>query len=68
VSRAANVHELNRAAERVHGEERVIHGDAGHIGIEKRDAFKDCGAEMRIAIKPGPRRVLPNTPVCWHRC
>ena len=61
VSTAANVHELNTAADRVHGEERVIYGDAGHIGIEKRDAFKDCGAEMRIAMKPGQRRVLPDT-------
>ena len=62
VSTAAKVHELNTAAERVHGEERVIYGDSGHIGIEKRDAFKDCGAQMRIAMKPGQRRVLPDNP------
>jgi len=62
VSTAANVHELNTAADRVHGEERVIYGDSGHIGIEKREAFKDCEAEMRIAMKPGQRRVLPDTP------
>ncbi|QPN59138.1 IS5 family transposase [Synechococcus sp. CBW1002] len=62
VSTAANVHELNTAADRVHGEERVIYGNSGHIGIEKREAFKDCEAEMRIAMKPGQRRVLPDTP------
>ena len=62
VSTAANVHELNTAADRVHGEERVIYGDSGHIGIEKREAFKDCDAEMRIAMKPGQRRVLADTP------
>ena len=62
VSTAANVDELNTAADRVHGEERVIYGDAGHIGIEKRDAIKDCEAEMCIAVKPGQRRVLPDTP------
>jgi IS5 family transposase len=28
----------------------------------KHDAFKDCGAQMRIAIKPGQRRVLPSPP------
>ncbi|NQV09820.1 MAG: IS5 family transposase [Cyanobacteria bacterium] len=60
VSTAANVHELNTAADCIHGEERVIYGDAGHIGIEKRDAFKDCAAEMRIAMKPGQSRVLPD--------
>jgi IS5 family transposase len=61
VNTAANVHELNTRAERTHGEEHVIYGDAGHIGIEKRDAFKDCEAEMRIAMKPGERRALPDT-------
>ncbi len=62
VSTAANVHELNTAADRVHGDERVIYGDSGHIGIEKRDGFKNCGAQMRIAMKPGQRRVLSDTP------
>ncbi len=63
VSTAANVHELNTAADWVHGVERVIYyGNSVHIGIEKRDAFKDCGAKMRIAMKPGQRRVLPDTP------
>ena len=62
VSTVANVHQLNMAVDRVHGEERVIYGDSGHIGIEKRVAFKDCGTQMRIAMKPGRRRVLPDTP------
>ncbi|MFT5339366.1 MAG: IS5 family transposase [Cyanobium sp.] len=61
-STAANVHELNTAAERLHGDERLIYGDAGQIGIEKRDAFKNCESECRIAMKPGQRRVLPETP------
>lgn len=62
VSTAANVHELNTAADRLHGEERVIYGDSGHIGMEKREAFKTCEADMRIAMKAGQRRVLPDTP------
>jgi IS5 family transposase len=49
------------AAERVHGEERVIYGVAGPIGIEKREAFKDSEADIRIAMKLGERRVLPDT-------
>ena len=56
------MHELNTAAARLHGDERLIYGDAGHIGIEKRDDFQDCQAEFRIAMKPGQRRVLPETP------
>jgi transposase, IS5 family len=39
-----------------------IYGDAGHIGIEKRGDCQDCEAEFRIAMKPGQRRVLPETP------
>ena len=62
VNTAANVHELNTAADRIHGEEHMIYGDSGHIGIEKREEFKDCEAEMRVAMKPGKRRVLPDTP------
>ena len=42
VNTAAKVHELNTAAEHTHAEKHVIYGDAGHIGIEKRDAFKIC--------------------------
>jgi IS5 family transposase len=61
-STAANVHELNRAADRLHGDESLIYGDASHIGIEKRGEFQDCVAEFRIAMKPGQRRVLPETP------
>ena len=69
-STAANVHELNIAAGRLHGDERLIYGVAvgfceavaGHIGIEKRNDFQYCEVEYRIAMKPGQRRVLPKTP------
>jgi IS5 family transposase len=61
VSTAANVHELNTAADRLHGEERLIYGDAGHIGIEKREEFRNCVAKFRVAMKPGQRRVPPET-------
>ena len=69
-STAANVHELNTAADRLHGDERLIYGDAGHIGnrcaeadgYEKRNDFQNCEAEFRIAMKPGQRRVLAETP------
>jgi IS5 family transposase len=61
VTTAANVYELNTAADRIHGEERVISGDAGNIGIVKRDAFKYCEAEMRIGMKPVERLVLSES-------
>ena len=32
------------------------------IGIEKRNDFQNCKAEFIIAMKPGQRKVLPETP------
>lgn len=50
-STAAKLHKLNKAADRLHGYERFIYGDAGHIGIEKRDDCQDCQAEFRIVLR-----------------
>jgi IS5 family transposase len=55
-STATNVHELNIAGDRLHGDERLIYGNAGHIGIEQRNDFQDCEAEFSIAMKPVQRR------------
>jgi IS5 family transposase len=67
-STAANVHELNSAAERLHGDERLIDGDAIQIGnrcaeavgYEKRGDVQDYEAEFRIAKKPGQCSVPPE--------
>ena len=61
VSTAANVHELNTASERLHGEEKVVYGDSGHLGIEKREEFEYSHCQFRIAMRPGQRRALPDT-------
>ena len=52
VSTAANVHELKTAADRLHGKEKVVYGDSGHISIEKRQEFEDNHYELRIAMRP----------------
>ena len=62
VSTAANGHELNNAAERLHGEEKVDYGDSGHLGIDKRETFQNSACQFRIGMRPGQRRVLPDTP------
>ena len=59
---AANVHDLTPAAELLHGEETVVYGDAGYQGIEKRPEMQDRGIGFRIAMRPGKRRALPDTP------
>jgi IS5 family transposase len=59
---AANVHDLTPSAELLHGEETVVYADAGYQGIEKREEMQGRGIGFRIAMRPGKRRVLPDTP------
>ena len=59
---AANVHDLTPAADLLHGEETVVYADAGYQGIEKRDTMQGRGIGFRVAMRPGKRRALPDTP------
>jgi len=59
---AANVHDLIPAAELLHGDEKVVYGDAGYQGIAKRPEMADKKTQFRVAMRPGKRRVLPDTP------
>jgi transposase, IS5 family len=59
---AANVHDLTPAAELLHGEEVVVYADAGYQGIEKRPEMEGKTIGFRVAMRPGQRRALPDTP------
>ena len=59
---AANVHDLTPASELLHGDEQVVYGDAGYQGITKRPAMDGTKAEFRVAMRPGKRRALLDTP------
>ena len=59
---AANVHDLTPAADLLHGGEEVVYGDAGYQGIAKRPDMDGAKAEFRVAMRPGKRRALPETP------
>ena len=59
---AANVHDLTPVAELLHGEEEVVYGDAGYKGIAKRPEMAGKATEFRVAMRPGKRRALPDTP------
>ena len=59
---AANVHDLTPAADLLHGEETVVYADAGYQGVEKRAEMQGKGIGFRVAMRPGKRRALPNTP------
>jgi IS5 family transposase len=62
VSTAANVHDFTPAAELLHGDEKVVYGDAGYQGIAKRADLAGHSAEFKVAMQPGKRRLLPDTP------
>ena len=59
---SANVHDLTPAADLLHGDEEVVYGDAGYQGIAKRPEMEGAKAEFRVAMRPGKRRALPDTP------
>jgi len=59
---AANVHDLTPAAALLHGEETVVYADAGYQGIAKRPEVEGKAIEFRVAMRPGQRHVLPETP------
>ena len=59
---SANVHDLTPAAELLHGEETVVYADSGYQGIEKREEMQGKAIGFRVAMRPGKRRALPDTP------
>jgi len=59
---AANVHDLTPAAELLHGEEKVVYADAGYQGIAKRPEMAGRTTDFRVAMRPGKRNALPDTP------
>jgi IS5 family transposase len=55
------VHDITPATELLHGEEKVVYGDAGHQGIAKRPEVAGHSATLRVAMRLGKRRSLPNS-------
>jgi transposase, IS5 family len=55
----ANVADVTKAHEPLHGGETVAFGDAGYIGVEQRPEHQ--GVEWQVAMKPDKRRALRKT-------
>ena len=56
---AANVHDIVPTGNLLHGDERRVFGDAGYLGIQKRDEHKDRkNVSWFIAKRPGTRKKL----------
>ncbi len=59
---AASVHVLTPVADLLHGNDKVVYGDAGYQGIAKRHEMSGAAAELRVAMRLGKLRALPDTP------
>jgi len=59
----AHVHDVTQAHALLHGEEQTVHADAGYQGVEKREENQDKSVTWRVAMRPGKRRALPDTPL-----
>ncbi|MCO7248235.1 MULTISPECIES: IS5 family transposase [unclassified Halomonas] len=56
---AANVHDIVPADKLLHGEEQRVFGDAGYLGIQKRNEHKHRNSvSWYIAKRPGTRKQL----------
>lgn len=63
VTTPANVHDVTQTHALLHGEESHVHGDAGYVGVEKREENQNTAVTWHIALRPGTRRALPDTPL-----
>ena len=54
----ASVHDVTQAGRLLHGGETRVWGDAGYVGVQKREENRDLAVQWRVALKPGQRRKL----------
>lgn len=60
---AANEHDITQADKLLHGEEEDVFADSGYRGIEKREEHQGRKVSWHIAMMPGKRRVLNDSPL-----
>jgi IS5 family transposase len=63
VTTSANTHDVTQAHSLLHGEEIIAFGDAGYQGVEKREENLNTEVQWEIAMRPGKRKALPDTPL-----
>jgi len=62
VGTAAHVNDVTQAHHLLHGKETDVFGDAGYQGADKREANQGKPLRWHIAMRPGKRKALPETP------
>lgn len=63
VGTAANVSDVTQAQALLHGDETEAFGDAGYQGVEKREENLELPVTWHVAMRPGKRKALKDTPV-----
>ena len=60
---SANVHDITEASKLLRDDDEVLYGDAGYLGIEKREEIKNDANKSKIAYRincrPGALRRAP---------
>lgn len=65
VTTPANTADVTQAHALLHGQEVDAFGDAGYQGVEKRAENRSSKVDWHVALRPGKRRALPDTPLGW---
>ena len=55
---SANVHGMTQAHGLLHGGEQRVWGDAGYIGVQKREENLELAVDWQVAMRPGQRQKL----------
>jgi len=63
VTTPANTADVTQAHALLHGQEVDAFGDAGYQGVEKREENRNGKVDWHVALRPGKRRALPDTPL-----
>jgi IS5 family transposase len=63
VTTPANAADVSQAHALLHGEEKLVFGDAGYQGVERREENRNTPVTWHVALRPGKRRKLPDTEV-----
>jgi DDE family transposase len=54
----ANLHDIVVADQLLHGEEQRAWGDAGYLGVDKREEHADSDVDWRVGCRPGKRKKM----------
>lgn len=57
----ANQHDITQVDKLLHGDEKRVWGDAGYVGVDKREEHKERDMHWLLAMRPGKRAELAKS-------